>query len=325
MNNFDTPNNREQLLKQHIENVKLALRKIKPELKSLISSNTEARSHQVELKNRGLFDIKIDQQAINSVLLACGVSEEALNKIKVEFRSAKLADRNFWGQPMAGLRMDLENDSQLIEVYTSLPQTVLSQDKDTNVSLEKTKIINFAFKKEQITATLLEELRHAIQVELNLFDTKDGSFESSDYGDLRKIDYEQDADLFTNDLVKYLLPFIEISKYEIPGLEEMYINGKEVKEDFPEAVGSYLDKNLVAQVRETDPPGLYLSQEVTVIDVLDEVKVNNLLERIEKSLNKREIGFFEARWLYKQLHQKLKSVGDTINSQNVLEKIEEIS
>lgn len=322
---MDTINrNPEQRLRADIENVKLALNKLKPEPKSVLLDKEVDGDNHPHIENRGLFDIQIDRKAIDTILLACGVPVDSLHKINLEFRAASLADRNLWGQVVAGLRMDDNQGHQLIEIYTSLPHTI-TNTQDTAANLENTRLTHFAFTKEQIVISLLEELRHAVQFELKLFDLGEGSFDAQSVADLRKIDYEKDAEQFTQALKKNLLPFVAIKKYEIEGVSEMYVSGSEVKNEFPQTLQDYLDASMVAKVRETDPPGLYLSQSISRVDALKETDVHQLINRIGMTLESKKIGFVEARWLYQQLHDRLTSVGELIQSRIVLAQIQKIS
>jgi len=291
--------------------VESALRELTPHLEEVpFTPNPEKVVGEPTISGYGFFSVKIDRRAIKTILTSCGYPIQDLAEISIIFRAARLADRNYWGQAMAGLRMD-EDSGQMIEVYTSLPEDILSDQQHSAVSMTENRKCHFAFKKEAIAKAILEELRHAIQIKLGLFDiADDGSFEAEDVKKLRDVDYEEDADNFAEALFQTFLPFVEVTRLEIEGLDEMYLSEDEAREHFPRGLKAHLNPKLAAREIEPDPIGLYLTRAVDTVNLFDRSEAAVLEGKIAKALDERKIGFMEARYLYKRLIAKAEEIGD---------------
>lgn len=311
-------------LKKDIAAVNKALQQLTPDLKSVHDPELNQQEGSIRISNRGLFEIRVDISAIRAVLVACGVDGDDLDDISIVFRAAKLADRNLYGQISAGIRYDAATGGHQIEVYSSLPHLAFDAIPSESLVIQ-TKIINFAFTRKQIAITLLEELRHVVQDKLGLFDLSEGSFNVADVEALRQIDFEADAEQFTEALAEVFEKFISIDEYVVPELAEMYDPEVDIDQYVPRGFQRYLDPHLIAHVRETDPVGIYLIEALKLVAPADADAVHSLVRRIVSAVDSRKLGFVEARWMLSQLKEKVSAVGNIMSAFEVETQIQVLS
>ncbi|HOZ02894.1 MAG TPA: hypothetical protein PKX78_00180 [Candidatus Woesebacteria bacterium] len=297
-----------------VESVKIALQKLsEPQLESVNFTQQTETGPSISAV-RSYFDVQIDPRLIPTILTACGYPPDQQQEISIVFRAASIADRNFHGGALGGIaRYDEVQQKQRIEIYTSMPWVSFSL-AETVEAVKKIKLQHYAFKKEQIVSAILEEIRHAIQRKLHLFEMNQGSFLAQNVDELRKIDCEAEADAFVKALVDKVAPFVEIKKHSIAGLNDIYLDESEIKMLLAriggKALPSFLERGLVAQVIDTDPVGLLLVEKVENAPTVSDEEIDEVLKKIEEAFVKSQIGFVESRWLFNKLITKLRDAGN---------------
>lgn len=302
----------DEVRQERIENCKLMIRKLgDPQFASVSELNNQTSELPIRIRSASLFDVRMDPRVIITLLRAFGVTDEIKNtKIEIDFRLATLADRNLVGDSIGGLRSGDAINGYQVEIYTSLPGN--TQEKNVEVTIDRTIQIHFATNAHNLASAIVEELRHVSQEINHEFDSNHvSSFNAESYEEFMKIDYEKDAAEYVRLLSKLVEQFIMIQAFDFDSVHDWYeIEETERTKAYPNKFSRYLRKDLAAKVFDKDPVGMYLLDQINQAPSRpDEEFVSNLVARIQKYTDERKIGFLEARYLLKKLKEKMINLG----------------
>lgn len=306
-----------------VESVKIALQRLgKPQLESVVFTRGFEAGPNISA-DRSYFDVKIDPRLIPTILTACGYPPDQQQEISIVFRAASIADKNFCGHILGGSCFPDKATDQLVEIFTSIPWISID-GLEVADALSRTSQYHFAIADHVFVMTILEEIRHAIQKKLNLFELNRDSMKANGMTELREIDYELEAERFVEALIDHALPFVQTGRYQIDALQEMYLDDSQVSKLLDRkgrvTLPNFVQQGLVVRTIDTDPVGLYLVQEVGQINATNNQAVDNLFARIESAYVKKQLGFVEVRWLFEQLFVKLKDAKNGTKLQEIWTK-----
>lgn len=267
---------------------------------------TEIFSDNPRFVDEGFYSIVIDPRIIPILAESCGLDKAALANITLHFRPGQLGDKDYFGHPSGGYA-----DGSEIHVLTSLPHYLIDHPEKAMGSIRTT---HLKLKNEVIVTTLIHEIRHQIQLLLELFPEGIDSFGAIDHDNLLS---EQDAIIFSEQIAQalsaYILPSEALSAQHSHQLSE------DQRSSIPNNILQITDPEAAVTTMADYPKAHQLLKMIEELNysMLADPEIESIFTELTTALLSREISIPDFNYLIKIVRVKCQDSGNVYASQMI--------